>query len=62
VKPAPFDYVRAGRVEDAVAALAAANQDGDGKVIAGGGAMPCWRCGWASLASYSTSTASPAWT
>jgi carbon-monoxide dehydrogenase medium subunit len=36
VKPAPFDYVRAGRVEDAVAALAAANEDGDGKVIAGG--------------------------
>jgi carbon-monoxide dehydrogenase medium subunit len=35
VKPAPFDYVRAGRVEDAVAALAAANEDGDGKVIAG---------------------------
>jgi carbon-monoxide dehydrogenase medium subunit len=36
VKPAPFDYVRAGRVEDAVAALAAANSDGEGKVIAGG--------------------------
>jgi len=36
VKPAPFDYVRAGRVEDAVAALAAANEDGEGKVIAGG--------------------------
>jgi carbon-monoxide dehydrogenase medium subunit len=36
VKPAPFDYVRAGSVEDAVAALAAANSGGEGKVIAGG--------------------------
>jgi carbon-monoxide dehydrogenase medium subunit len=36
VKPAPFDYVRASTVEDAVAALAAANEDGEGKVIAGG--------------------------
>ena len=36
MKPAPFDYVRAGSVEDAVAALAAANSGGEGKVIAGG--------------------------
>ena len=36
MKPAPFDYVRASTVEDAVAALAAANEDGEGKVIAGG--------------------------
>ncbi|GAA1782533.1 FAD binding domain-containing protein [Streptomonospora arabica] len=34
MKPAPFDYVRPARVEDAVAELAAA--DGGGKVIAGG--------------------------
>jgi CO/xanthine dehydrogenase FAD-binding subunit len=36
VKPAPFDYVRAGSVEHAVAALAAANSGGERKVIAGG--------------------------
>ena len=36
MKPAPFDYVRPGSVEDAVAALAAACSDGEGKVIAGG--------------------------
>lgn len=36
MKPAPFDYVRTGSVEDAVAALAAANSGGEGKVIAGG--------------------------
>jgi carbon-monoxide dehydrogenase medium subunit len=34
VKPAPFDYVRASSVEEAVAALAASN--GDAKVLAGG--------------------------
>lgn len=34
MKPAPFDYVRPGRVADAVAELATA--DGGGKVIAGG--------------------------
>src|SRR5690625_411820 len=34
MKPAPFDYVRPDRLEDAVAELAAA--DGGGKVIAGG--------------------------
>jgi CO/xanthine dehydrogenase FAD-binding subunit len=34
VKPAPFDYVRASSVEEAVAALAALN--GDAKVLAGG--------------------------
>lgn len=36
MKPAPFDYIRAGSVEHAVAQLAAANGDGEGKVIAGG--------------------------
>ena len=34
MKPAPLDYVRAGRVEQAAGALAAA--DGEGKIIAGG--------------------------
>jgi carbon-monoxide dehydrogenase medium subunit len=34
MKPAPFDYVRAASIEDAAAALAAA--DGGGKLIAGG--------------------------
>ena len=34
MKPAPFDYVRASSVEEAVAALAASN--GDAKVLAGG--------------------------
>ena len=34
MKPASFDYVRPGSVQDAVAALAGA--DGEGKVIAGG--------------------------
>lgn len=34
MKPAPFDYVRATSVEEAVAALAAA--DGDAKLLAGG--------------------------
>src|ERR1017187_8961816 len=34
VKPAPLDYVRAGSVEQAAGALAAA--DGEGKIIAGG--------------------------
>lgn len=34
MKCAPFDYVRAGSVEEAVAALAAA--DGEGKILAGG--------------------------
>jgi hypothetical protein len=33
VKPAPLDYVRAGSVEQAAGALAAA--DGEGKIIAG---------------------------
>ena len=36
MKPAPFDYVRADSVEHAVAQLAAANDDGEGKIIAGG--------------------------
>jgi len=36
MKPAPFDYVRADSVEHAVAQLAAANDEGEGKVIAGG--------------------------
>ena len=36
VKPAPFDYVRARCIQDAVAALAAANEEGEGKIIAGG--------------------------
>jgi aerobic carbon-monoxide dehydrogenase medium subunit len=36
VKPAPFDYVRADSVEHAVTRLAAANGDGEGKIIAGG--------------------------
>jgi carbon-monoxide dehydrogenase medium subunit len=36
MKPAPFDYVRADSVEHAVAQLAAANGQGEGKVIAGG--------------------------
>ena len=36
MKPAPFDYVRADSVEHAVAQLAAANGEGEGKVIAGG--------------------------
>ncbi len=36
MKPAPFDYVRADSVEHAVAQLAEANDDGEGKVIAGG--------------------------
>jgi len=36
VKPAPFDYVRADSVEHAVARLAQANDEGEGKVIAGG--------------------------
>ena len=36
MKPAPFDYVRADSVEHAVAQLAEANGDGEGKVIAGG--------------------------
>jgi aerobic carbon-monoxide dehydrogenase medium subunit len=36
VKPAPFDYVTADSVEHAVTQLAAANEDGEGKIIAGG--------------------------
>ena len=36
MKPAPFDYVRADSAEHAVAQLAAANGEGEGKVIAGG--------------------------
>ena len=36
MKPAPFDHVRADSVEHAVAQLAAANGEGEGKVIAGG--------------------------
>jgi carbon-monoxide dehydrogenase medium subunit len=36
MKPAPFDYVRADSVEHAVAQLAQANGEGEGKVIAGG--------------------------
>jgi len=36
VKPAPFDYIRASSVEHAVTQLAAANGDGEGKIIAGG--------------------------
>ena len=36
MKPAPFGYVRADSVEHAVARLAEANDDGEGKVIAGG--------------------------
>ena len=36
MKPAPFDYVRADSVEHAVARLAEANDEGEGKVIAGG--------------------------
>jgi len=35
VKPAPFDYIRAASVEHAVTQLAAANGDGEGKIIAG---------------------------
>ena len=34
MKPAPFDYVRASTVEEAIAALA--SSDGDAKVLAGG--------------------------
>lgn len=34
MKPAPFDYVRPASIDDAVAALVAAN--GDGKILAGG--------------------------
>ena len=36
MKPAPFDYIRADSVEHAVTRLAAANDDGEGKIIAGG--------------------------
>lgn len=36
MKPAPFDYVTADSVEHAVTQLAAANEDGEGKIIAGG--------------------------
>jgi len=36
MKPAPFGYVRADSVEHAVARLAEANDDGEGKLIAGG--------------------------
>ena len=36
MKPAPFDYIRAASVEHAVTRLAAANDDGEGKIIAGG--------------------------
>src|SRR5215468_7482253 len=36
MKPAPFDYVRAASVEHAVTQLARANDEGEGKVIAGG--------------------------
>ena len=36
MKPAPFGYARADSVEHAVARLAEANDDGEGKVIAGG--------------------------
>lgn len=36
MKPAPFDYLRADSVEHAVAWLAHVNDEGEGKVIAGG--------------------------
>ena len=36
MKPAPFDYIRADSVEHAVTRLSAANDDGEGKIIAGG--------------------------